>query len=342
VIAAWVSLHRAAGCSLRAKKAALLENGENPTAVLDFLRQKGIRSNESEDKLVMEQVKKLNGWIMTFKDEDYPELLKEIADPPLCLFGVGDRSALSRPTIAFVGTRRPTQYGFNACSKLIRELSPAHPVIVSGMASGIDTRAHFSALENKLQTVAVMGTGLNVVYPRENRELFQSIVKNGAVVSECDPDTKPEPFRFPVRNRIISGISTGVVIVEAREKSGTLITMRLALEQNHEVFAVPGRLFDRASVSTNRAIRNGEAKLITCANDILEELIAFDILGKSDTVVPESAPGLLGYLDETARSIDELEALSGLSRNQILMEITMLEMDGRIEKNGANQFRKRV
>ncbi len=342
MIAAWLSLHRAAGCSLRAKKAALQEHGGDVTATLDYLKGKGVQNDESSDRRVQEQVKKLDGWIMTFGDKDYPELLKEIADPPLCLFGVGDRSALSRPTIAFVGTRRPTQYGFNACSKLIRELSLAHPVIVSGMASGIDTRAHVSALENKLQTVAVMGTGLNIIYPRENLKLFQDIVENGAVISECDPNTKPEPFRFPVRNRIISGISSGVVIVEAREKSGTLITMRLALEQNREVFAVPGRVFDRASVSTNRAIRNGEAKLVTCANDILDELIAFDILGKSDTVIPESAPGLLAYLDETARSIDELEALSGLSRNQLLMEITMLEMDGRIEKNGSNQFRKRV
>ncbi|NOY23647.1 MAG: DNA-protecting protein DprA [Acidobacteria bacterium] len=338
----WVSLHRASGCSLRAKKTALLENGGNPVAALDFLKGRGVRSDEKKDKIIMKQVKTLGGWIMTFGEADYPDLLKEIADPPLCLFGVGNRNALSRPAIAFVGTRRATQYGFNACIKLIRELSPANPVIVSGMASGIDTRAHVSALENNLQTVAVMGTGLNVIYPRENRKLFQSIVNQGAVISECDPDTKPEPFRFPVRNRIISGISTGVVIVEAREKSGTLITLRLALEQNREVFAVPGRLFDRASTSTNRAIKKGEAKLITCANDILDELIAFDIPGKSDTVVSESAPGLLCYLGETARSIDDLEALSGLSRNQVLMEVTVLEMDGRIEKNGANQFRKRV
>ncbi len=342
MIGEWVSLHRASGCSLRIKKTALLKHDRNVNASLNYLRRKGLRTDESSDRRVLEQVKKLGGWVMAFNDDDYPPLLREIADPPLCLFGVGDRAALSRPAIAFVGTRRATQYGFNACIKLIRELSPANPVIVSGMASGIDTRAHVSALENNLQTVAVMGTGLNVIYPRENRKLFQSIVNQGAVISECDPDTEPEPFRFPVRNRIISGISAGIVIVEAREKSGTLITLRLALEQNREVFAVPGRLFDRASTSTNRAIKRGEAKLITCANDILDELIAFDIPGKSDTVVSESAPGLMRYLDETSRSIDDLEALSGLSRSQILMEVTILEMDGRIEKNGANQFRKRV
>lgn len=342
MIGKWISLHRASGCSLRAKKLAILEHDGNVDTSLNYLRGKGLRNDETSDQRVLEQVKKLGGWVMTFNDDDYPALLREIADPPLCLFGLGDRSTLSLPAIAFVGTRRATQYGFNACAKLIRELTPASPVIVSGMASGIDTRAHVAALENKLKTVAVLGTGLNVIYPRENRELFQRISAHGAVISECDPDTEPEPFRFPVRNRIISGISAGVVIVEARNKSGTLITLRLALEQNREVFAVPGRLFDRASFSTNRAIQKGEAKLITCAEDILDELIAFDIHAKSDTVVSESAPGLLGFLDETTRSIDELVALSGLPRSQVLMEITMLEMDGRIEKNGANQFRKRV
>ena len=342
MIRKWISLHRASGCSLRAKKAALLENNGDVSATLTFLRKRGLSVDETSDNLAFEKVKKLGGWVMAFPDEDYPSLLREISDPPLCIFGIGNRAVFSRPAIAFVGTRRATQYGFNACAKLVRELAPANPVIVSGMASGIDTRAHVSALEMNLKTIAVLGTGLNVIYPRENRELFLRIAKHGAVISECDPDTKPEPFRFPVRNRIISGISEGVVIVEAREKSGTLITLRLALEQNREVFAVPGRLFDRASTSTNRAIQKGEAKLVSSADDILNELIAFDILGKSDTVVPESAPGLLGLLEESARSIDELEALSGLSRNQVLMEITMLEMDGRIEKNGANQFRKRV
>ncbi|MCK5878768.1 MAG: DNA-processing protein DprA [Holophagae bacterium] len=342
MIGKWVSLHRASGCSLRAKKTALLKHDGDAGRALNYLKGKGVRNDKSSDQRVLEQIKKLGGWVMVFDDDDYPALLREIADPPLCLFGVGERNTLSLPAIAFVGTRRATQYGFNACAKLIRELSPADPVIVSGMASGIDTRAHMTALETRLKTVAVLGTGLNVIYPRENRELFQRIAAHGAVISECDPDTKPEPFRFPVRNRIISGISTGIVIVEARNKSGTLITLRLALEQNREVFAVPGRLFDRASFSTNRAIQKGEAKLVTCADDILDELIAFDIHGKSGTVVSESAPGLLGFLDETTRTIDELETLSGLPRSQVLMEITMLEMDGRIEKNGANQFRKRV
>ncbi len=341
MIREWLALHRAQGFSLRAKKTALMKHNGNVSETLRFLEKKGLSTDKASDQRVIEEIKKLGGWIMTFADNDYPALLREIADPPFCIFGIGERSALSRPAIAFVGTRRATQYGFNACAKLIRELSSANPVIVSGMASGIDTRAHVSALEMNLKTIAVLGTGLNVIYPRENRELFLRIAKHGAVISECDPDTKPEPFRFPVRNRIISGISEGVVIVEAREKSGTLITLRLALEQNREVFAVPGRLFDRASASTNRAIQKGEAKPVSNGSDILEELIAFDILGKSDTVVPESAPGLLGLLNENARSIDELEALSGLPRNQVLMEITMLEMDGRIEKNGANQFRKR-
>ncbi len=338
----WLALHRCRGVSSRVKRELLESNGLDPVRTLKAVIERGGKPDREDDQTTMNRVHRLGAWVMDYGADDYPELLRQIADPPFCLYGLGNRELLQLPKLAFVGTRRATPYGFNACERLISEMACTDVCIVSGLAAGIDTRAHQAALSNGLPTIAVLGTGLDIVYPRTNRKLFQEIGRNGAIVTEYDPGTPPVPARFPVRNRIISGLSMGVVVVEARDRSGSMITLRLALEQNREVFAVPGRLFDRASVSTNRRIQRGEAKLVLEAADILEEFPGFDKPRKSATVVPESSDGVLSTLIEAPRSLDELAAITGLPRNQLLMELTLLELNGTVEKDGANRFRKRV
>ncbi len=338
----WLSLHRCRGISTRVKRDLLESNGFDPVRTLKAAIARGGQSDNLSDQRIMDRVKQLGAWIMDYGADDYPELLRQIPDPPLCLYGLGNRELLQLPKLAFVGTRRATPYGFNACERLISEMACMDICIVSGLAAGIDTRAHQAALSHHLPTLAVLGTGPDIVYPRTNRKLFQEICRHGAILTEYDPGTPPIPARFPVRNRIISGLSLGVVVVEARDRSGSMITLRLALEQNREVFAVPGRLFDRASVSTNRRIQRGEAKLVLEAGDILEEFPGFDKPQKSATVVPESSGGVLSTLAEAPRSLDELAVITDLPRNQLLMELTLLEMNGTVEKDGANRFRKRV
>lgn len=341
MISPWLSLHRMRGASRRAKKNALDAGGNDPKRAIRLLRDNGCRVDSRGDRQVLQQLREMDGWIVGFGELGFPPMLREIPDPPMCLFGVGNPQLLTNPAVAFVGTRRCTQYGRNACRTLVAGFHGSGAVIVSGLAAGVDSCAHQNALHLDIPTVAVLGTGIDICYPRHNRKLYDAIRQTGTLITEYDPGTPPSPSRFPVRNRIISGMSKGVVVVEARERSGSMITLRLALEQNREVFAVPGRAFDRASSSTNRAIQRGEAKLVISTTDIVEELSGFDISTKSATVVPESSGGILDLLLESPRSIDELVLMTHSSREQILMEVTMLELTGSIERNGADRFRKR-
>ncbi len=212
---------------------------------------------------------KNNYSILTMSDLEYPALLLEIPDPPPLLYVHGN---LHNPVngIAIVGSRNATQYGISATKQLCRSLVANHITIVSGMARGIDTAAHEGALLGKGKTVAVLGSGLERIYPAENRGLFHKIAETGAVLSEFPLFTEPDSFNFPARNRIISGMSLGTVVVEATKKSGSLITARLAAEQNREVFAVPGNIHSFKSIGTHTLIKQG-AKLVEHARDIMEE-----------------------------------------------------------------------
>ncbi len=203
----------------------------------------------------------------------YPAILNEIYDPPLILYCRGQVEVLELPGLAIVGTRRPTFYGLQMAQGLAFDLGKRDLVIVSGLARGVDAAAHRGCLEAKGRTVAVLGCGIDVVYPREHRQLTQMIAESGALLSEFPPGTSPAPQNFPVRNRIISGMSLGTVIVEASEYSGSLITARLAMEQNREVFAVPGNLTSPQSFGPNYLIKQG-AKLVQIWRDIVEELPA--------------------------------------------------------------------
>ncbi|HEX6772175.1 MAG TPA: DNA-processing protein DprA [Acidobacteriaceae bacterium] len=227
--------------------------------------------------------------LMTFADADYPERLREIFDPPAVLWVRGDRALLSRPALAVVGTRSPSPYGTGMSEMLSRDLAAHRMVILSGMARGVDTAAHKGALSAGGRTVAVWGTGLDVVYPKENKRLAEDIVlSGGTIVSEQPMGTFPAPQNFPLRNRIISGMSVGVLVVEAGEQSGTRVTARCALEQNRDVYAVPGNVTSRNAWGPNTLIKQG-AKLVATWEDVWEELpsqIRLELDGTSRSAEP--------------------------------------------------------
>jgi DNA processing protein len=208
--------------------------------------------------------------IVTLADRDYPPLLLQVPDPPPFLYVFGRLKGSFR-NIAVVGSRNATDYGISTTRRLCRDLALLKMTIVSGMAIGIDSAAHQGALMGKGNTIAVLGSGLEIVYPAENRKLFHRIAENGAVISEFPLLTEPEPHNFPIRNRIISGMSLGTVVVEATKRSGSLITARLSAEQNREVFAIPGSIHSFKSTGTHTLIKQG-AKLVEHAQDVMEEL----------------------------------------------------------------------
>ena len=210
--------------------------------------------------------------VVDMLDDAYPPLLREIYDPPLLLYVRGCVSEIRRPQVAIVGTRRPSPYGVNCAERLAEDLANRGLVITSGLARGIDTAAHRGSLVGG-QTVAVFGTGLDLAYPRENRRLADLVVQNGALVSECPLGTPPMPQNFPLRNQILAGMTLGTVVVEAAEQSGSLITARLALDANREVFAIPGPFDSPTSVGPHLLIRQG-ACLVSDWRDVVEELPA--------------------------------------------------------------------
>jgi DNA processing protein len=204
-------------------------------------------------------------------DGEYPKNLRNIYDPPQAIYVNGTLSPQDETAVALVGSRRASAYGMETCERLAYELALAGVTVVSGMARGIDSAAHRGALKAKGRTIAVLGSGHDNIYPPENAELYQKIAGSGAVVTEFENDMPPLPRNFPLRNRIISGLSLGVVVVEAARNSGALITANLALEQGREVLAVPGKISSQTSAGTNELIKEG-ARLVQSAEDILEEL----------------------------------------------------------------------
>ena len=239
--------------------------------------------------------------IVVFDDHAYPSQLKQIYDPPLALYVRGNVAALSQPGIALVGTRHPTPYGSGMAERLACDLAARGLAIFSGLARGVDTAGHRGAISAKGKTVAVLGTGIDVIYPKENSRLVEQIVAmGGAIISEFPVSTFAAPQNFPIRNRIISGISIGVLVVEAGEYSGTRITARCALEQNRDVFAVPGNVTNKNSWGPNTLIKQG-AKLVATWEDVWEELPA-DV---QIALAPESGNESPG--DETSSLFEEAE-----------------------------------
>lgn len=213
---------------------------------------------------------------ISIDDNEYPKNLKNIYDPPRALYVNGALLAQDEMAVALVGSRRASHYGLETCEKLAYELAIRGVTVVSGMARGIDSAAHRGSLKAKGRTIAVLGSGHNDIYPPENEKLYEEISKSGAVVSEFENDMPPLPENFPQRNRIISGLSLGIVVVEAAKNSGALITANFAAEQGREVFAVPGKISSQTSSGTNELIKDG-ARLVQSADDILEELSIHEI-----------------------------------------------------------------
>jgi DNA processing protein len=282
--------------------------------------------------------------------EDYPEALREIHDPPLVLYARGNLGALSRPVVAIVGTRRPTYYGLQMAEGLARDLGERGVTVVSGLARGIDAAAHRGCTESGGTTVAVLGCGIDIVYPRENRQLTLKILGTGLLLTEFVPGTSPSPQNFPVRNRIISGLALGTLIVEASEYSGSLITARLAMEQNREVFALPGNLTSPQSFGPNFLIKQG-AKLVQSWRDIVDEFppgMRNEIFSREETSPPgqprlelitEEELKVLGLLEfDEAIHFDWVLRRSGLEISRVSDILLKLEMSGQIRQVPGNLY----
>lgn len=266
--------------------------------------------------------------VVTIADDAYPQLLREIIDPPLALHVRGDVSLLATASIAIVGSRRASPYGTNAAQHLAKQLAPAL-TIVSGLARGIDAAAHYAALAANGRTIAVLGTGIDIVYPRSNARLFREIETHGLIVSELAPGTPPKPEHFPIRNRIISGLTLGTIIVEATSRSGSLITARMAAEQGREVFAVPGSIFSAGSEGTHRLIQYG-AKLVHDANDVVEELPGNLRLTPSIDAEPDDAlRDVLAVLTrEEGSHVDAIAAKLRRTSPAVAESLLQLELGG--------------
>ena len=338
------SLTELEATGMRAVSAQSLATGKS----LELAQQECVKAAEAGAKII------------SLSDPEYPSRLKEIYDPPVILFVKGSVDVLAQPGIAMVGTRHPTPYGSGMAERLSTDLAARGLVIISGLARGIDTASHRGAIAAKGKTVAVLGTGIDVMYPKENTRLAEQIVAfGGALISEFPVGTFPAPQNFPIRNRIISGMSAGVLVVEAAEYSGTRITSRCALEQNRDVYAVPGNVTNKNSWGPNTLIKQG-AKLVATWEDVWEELptdVQMALTAMRPNESPEAETASL-FPDEVASPhekkilkllkadesthIDQLVELleNEMSSSEIFAALFELELNGKIRQMPGKNFVK--
>lgn len=290
----------------------------------------------------MERVQKAGVTALTWHDERYPPRLKEIYDKPPVLYVKGEILPEDERAVAVVGTRRPTAYGREVARQVTSDLAQNGLTIVSGLAKGVDGVVHRAALDAGARTIAVMGSGLDVMYPREHGELASRIAENGAVVSEFPMGTRPDSQNFPRRNRIISGMSLGTLVAEAPESSGALLTARHALEQDREVFCIPGSILSEVSKGGNRLIRDSAAKLVTCADDVIEELnlstVEYQIELAAFFPEDEAQAAVLKYVTFDPIHIDEIIRNSSLASSTVSGALTMMELRGLIRQVGGMNY----
>jgi DNA processing protein len=290
----------------------------------------------------MEKIEKHHLHVLTCNDVDYPRRLKEIYDYPPVLYIKGTILPEDEWCLAVVGTRRATIYGKQVTQEMVTDLARSKITIVSGLAKGIDTIAHHAALEAGGRTLAVLANGLDTVYPAENTNLAGAITENGALISEYPLGARPRAENFPRRNRILSGLSMGVLVTEADEKSGAMITARDALEQNREVFAIPGSILSPASRGTNRIIQAGEAKLVTRYMDILEELNLTTVARQMEMseLLPETGieKQIVQQLSAEPSHIDEVCQRSGLPAATVSSTLAMMELKGLVKQIGTMNY----
>ncbi|MDO9545240.1 MAG: DNA-processing protein DprA [Pelolinea sp.] len=317
----------------KASPSALIEAGMPKKVVDSFVKIRG----EIDLQFELERMAQLGINVLTYLDEDYPRSLQSIEYSPPVLYTKGHFVEEDEYSVAVVGTRLKTSYGKQVSSELARYLASNGITVVSGLARGIDTIAHQSSIDAGGRTIAVFGSGLDVIYPPENRDLAKKIESNGVLVSEFYPGTQPEAVNFPPRNRIISGLSKAVVIVEADEKSGALITARFAVEQARDVFAVPGSIYAPRSKGTNRLIRDGAIPLM----DFSELLLALNMDQSSEfRYVQKMLPKndlemlLLNTIRDEPLHIDDIKSITGLSTDKVSASLVMMELKGFVRKVG--------
>jgi DNA processing protein len=369
----WLAISLTTGLGpTRARK--LVEHFGSPEAVfrasLTELEGSGIRAISAQSiatgksaELAREEIARaaaMGATLISMEDPCYPLRLKEIYDPPLILYIRGNSEVLTKPGIAMVGTRHPTPYGTGMAERLACDLAAQGLVIISGMARGVDTASHRGAISAKGKTIAVFGTGVDVIYPKENSRLAEQILAlGGALISEFPLGTFAAPQNFPIRNRILSGMSVGVLVVEAAEYSGTRITARCALEQNRDVFAVPGNVTNKNSWGPNTLIKQG-AKLVATWEDVWEELPTEVRLTLAPASSPESAGSSTASLfpneglpphekrilsllkaDETTHIDEIVEKLEAeMSSSEIFAALFELELTGKVRQMPGKNFVK--
>jgi DNA processing protein len=367
----WVALSLVTGIGSRTA-AALVDRFGSPAACFTAsrleLESAGIKRNtiealkSSEPHLMADReiknLSELGATVLTIADPRYPKLLREAYDPPVVLYTLGDLArALAQPAIAVVGSRQCSTYGRNVAESLSRELAMRGVTIISGLARGIDAAAHRGAVESTGLTVAVMGTGLDAVYPKENRKLAEKIREQGALVTEFPLATPPLPQNFPFRNRVISGLALGVLVVEGAERSGSLITARMAYEQGRDVFAVPGNITSSKSFGPNYLIKDG-AKLVQTWRDVVDELPVeiktaillaerdesrVEQLSLDEVALTDSERKVLGFLKmDEAVHIDHLLVNAGLGSGELMGALLKLEMMDRIRQLPGKSFIRRL
>ena len=353
------AIEQAGGSATRILSLSLteLEALQLPTESVQFIFN-GLARRAADQQI--EEMAKTGAGFLTYTDHTYPERLREIFDPPVLLWIRGNAQLLSEPSIAIVGTRHPTPYGTGMAEMLSRDLASRGLVILSGMARGIDTSAHRGAIAARRPTIAVWGTGVDVIYPKENKSLAEQIIAGGgAIVSEFPLGTFPAPQNFPKRNRILSGMSVGVLVIEAGEYSGTRVTARCALEQNRDVFAVPGNVTTKNAWGPNTLIKQG-AKLTATWEDVWEDLPTPIRLQLAQPEAPESeSPShaslfqqealppqearIMGVLrhDEALQLDEIMEKLEPeLSSSEIFTVLFELELAGRIRQLPGKNYVK--
>ena len=276
--------------------------------------------------------------VLTLADSDYPQPLLETADPPALLYLRGRRELLARPGLAMVGSRSATPQGVSNAEQFARAFSSAGLTIVSGLALGIDAAAHRGGLDGAGSTIAVLGTGADILYPARNRALGERIAREGLIVSEFPLGTPPHAGNFPRRNRVISGLARGCLVVEAALASGSLITARLAAEQGREVFAIPGSIHSPHSKGCHALIKQG-AKLVESAQDLLQEL-GVDGLAAPPAAAHPAVHGLLAHLGYDPCDIDTLCARSGLTADVVSAMLLQLELDGKVASLPGGQYQR--
>ena len=367
----WIALSLIIGVGSRTA-ALLIDRFGSPAAVFESsshslesagLRREtidAIKSSEPREKAAreIEELVRLGGEALTLANERYPKLLRETYDPPIVIYCLGDvASAFSQPAIAIVGSRRCSTYGRNVAEKLSRDLAERGVTIVSGLARGIDSAAHRGALDGRGLTVGVMGTGLDAVYPKENRKLAARIAEQGVLVTEFALATPPVSQNFPFRNRVISGLTLGVMVVEGAERSGSLITARLAYEQGRDVFAVPGNITSAKSFGPNYLIQDG-AKLVQTWRDVIEELppemkAAILSAERGEQTIKQANFDGVDLADSERKvlkmlntddpvHIDQLISKAGLMPGELMNALLKLEMLDRIRQLPGKSFVRRM